>query len=150
MGKPSSIVSAVLNQGIRHRPGVVIVIVALMKRQRTYAAASLLVGALAMVLSTSLVANAIPNKHRIPIFVVDVLKIPYNFCFNVLGLEFWTNTNADTIMATPTWVVNFASLASRREHSPVRLLRLRLAAPGRSGNSARQRFRSLTDSAPSA
>ena len=101
MGKPSSIVSAVLNQGIRHRPGVVIVIVALMKRQRTYAAASLLVGALAMVLSTSLVANAIPNKHGIPVFVADVLKIPYNFCFNVLDLEFWTNTNADTIMATP-------------------------------------------------
>ena len=62
-----------------------------------------------MVLSTSLVAHAIPNKHGIPVFVADVLKIPYNFCFNVLDLEFWTNTNADTIMATPTWVVNFAS-----------------------------------------
>ena len=84
----------------------VIVIVAVMKGQRTYGAATALVGVAALVVSGLLVAQAVPNKHGIPVIVVDVLKVPYNFCFNVLGIEFWTNTNADTIMATPTWIVN--------------------------------------------
>jgi len=84
----------------------VIVVVALMKGQRAYAATAVITGAVAMVVSSLLVAHAIPNKHGIPVIVVDALKIPYNFCFNVLGLEFWTNTNADTILATPTWIVN--------------------------------------------
>jgi hypothetical protein len=84
----------------------VIVVVALMRGQRAYAATSVVIGAVAMVLSSLLVAHAIPNKHGIPVIAVDALKIPYNFCFNLLGLEFWTNTNADTILASPTWIVN--------------------------------------------
>jgi len=82
------------------------VIVALMKGHRGFAAASGGVGAVAMAISAALVAHALPSKHGVSTIVFDALKVAYNSCYNLLGLEFWTNTNADSIKTTPIWVVN--------------------------------------------
>ena len=80
-----------------------LVFVAAVRREWKFGLAAALVGVAGMKVDAALVARALPNHHGISTALLDVLKIPYNFAFNVCGLEFWTNTNAATL-DPPTWV----------------------------------------------
>jgi hypothetical protein len=84
---------------------VVLVAVTAWRRQWAWCFSALAVGLAGMGVESTLVRHALPNHHGISVVLLDVLKIPYNFAFNVLGLEFWTNDNAAT-NAAPVWVAN--------------------------------------------
>jgi hypothetical protein len=83
----------------------VLVVVALLRRQWGFALSVLLVGVAGMKATSTLIAHAMPNKHGISMLTLDALKLPFNFAFNICGLEFWTNTNAPTLDA-PRWIAN--------------------------------------------
>ena len=84
---------------------VALVIGAALRRDWKFGLASALVGVAGMQVDSALVARALPNHHGISTTLLDLLKVPYNFAFNVCGLEFWTNTNAATT-DPPSWVTN--------------------------------------------
>jgi hypothetical protein len=65
-------------------------------------AAAALAGLIAVRVDSALVARALPNHQGLSLAVLDILKVPYNFAYNVCGLEFWTNTNAATL-DPPVW-----------------------------------------------
>lgn len=73
--------------------------VAIFHRRWLLGVAVLAVGLLGAKLDSVLVARSLPSKHGIPMFLLDFLKIPYNFAYNVCGLVLWTNTNASTLPA---------------------------------------------------
>lgn len=76
---------------------IALLIVACVQRKWLFGVAALLVGLVGAKLDSVLVARSLPSKHGIPMFLLDLLKIPYNFAYNVCGLELWTNTNASTL-----------------------------------------------------
>jgi hypothetical protein len=82
---------------------LVVVAVAALRRRWALAASALLVGIAGMVVDSRLMAHALPNHEGLPVFLLDALKIPYNFALNFCGLELWTNANAATV-ARPRWV----------------------------------------------
>jgi hypothetical protein len=58
----------------------------------------LLVSSLAILVLGTLISNAFaklgaPNLHHMPDFLYLVLKVPFNFCLNFLGLTIWTDVN---------------------------------------------------------
>ena len=58
--------------------------------------------------TSTAVHAALPNKHGVNILEMYVLKVLYAFCHNLLGLVFWTDTNASTINCVPRWVASVA------------------------------------------
>lgn len=82
-----------------------LVAVSLLRRRWTFGFAILVVGLAAMKIDSALVARGLPNNQGIPIVLLDVLKVPYNFAFNVCGLEFWIDTNAATL-GPPIWTTH--------------------------------------------
>ncbi|HXW54176.1 MAG TPA: hypothetical protein VEJ67_00405 [Candidatus Cybelea sp.] len=80
-----------------------VVLIAALERRWAVCAAAALVGLLAMRIDSALVARALPNHQGLSLAALDVLKVPYNFAFNVCGLEFWANTNSATL-DPPIWV----------------------------------------------
>jgi hypothetical protein len=84
---------------------VALIAIASFRHQWAFCLSAVVVGLAGMSLESALVARALPNKHGIPIALLDALKIPYNFALNVCGLEFWTNTNAATT-DPPKWVAS--------------------------------------------
>jgi hypothetical protein len=83
-----------------------IALIAAFRREWIFSASALVLGALGARVNSRLVAHALPQHHGIPVFLLDLLKIPYNFALNVCGLEFWTNTNAATISDPLKWVAD--------------------------------------------
>lgn len=87
-----------------------LVAIAVLQRQWKFWFAVLVVGLAAMKMESVLVARSLPNNQGISLVLLDALKVPYNFAFNVCGLEFWTNTNAATLdppiwtAQVPTWL----------------------------------------------
>lgn len=84
---------------------VALVAVAAVRRRWGLCFAAALVGLIGMKLDSALLARALPNKHGIPVFFLDFLKLPYNFAYNICGLEIWTNTNASTL-PPPIWTAH--------------------------------------------
>jgi hypothetical protein len=84
---------------------VALVAIAAFRRQWTFCFSALAVGLAGMGVESTLVGRAIPDQHRIPMFLLDALKVPYNFLLNVCGLELWTNTIAAT-NGPPKWIAN--------------------------------------------
>ena len=84
---------------------VALVAITALRRQWAFCLSAVAVGLAGMGTEAALLRHALPNSHRISMVLLDALKIPYNFAFNILGLEFWTNDNAATNSA-PIWVVN--------------------------------------------
>lgn len=82
-----------------------LVAVAALRRRWVLAASALLVGIAGMAVDARLMAHTLPNHEGLPIFLLDALKIPYNFALNFCGLELWTNANAATV-GTPRWVAD--------------------------------------------
>lgn len=60
------------------------------------------VGAVGLTADFLLAARALPSKHGFSLFKLDILKIPYNFAYNICGLVFWTNTDVSTL-PPPVW-----------------------------------------------
>jgi hypothetical protein len=83
----------------------VVVIAAALHRQWKFCAAALVVGFAAMKIESDLVARSLPNNEGLPLLLLDFLKIPYNFAYNICGLEFWTNAIAATA-ASPLWTAH--------------------------------------------
>lgn len=81
------------------------VAVAALRRRWMLAASALLVGIAGMAVVSRVMAHSLPNNEGLPVFLLDVLKIPYNFALNFCGLELWTNANAATVGA-PRWVAD--------------------------------------------
>jgi len=81
---------------------VALVAVAAVRRRWKLCSAAAFVGLVGMKLDSALLAHALPNTQGMPVFVLDLLKIPYNFAYNICGLEIWTNTNASTLLP-PVW-----------------------------------------------
>lgn len=80
----------------------VLAVIAAMRRQWKFCLAVLIVGLAAMSVDSALIARGLPNNQGLPVLVLDALKLPYNFLFNVCGVELWTNTNAATL-SPPIW-----------------------------------------------
>ena len=87
---------------------VCLAVVNLRRRRWAYALSVVAIAALGMSATSAAVHAALPNKHGLNTLEMYVLKVPYAFCHNVLGLVFWTDTNAATLNCTPTWIVNVA------------------------------------------
>jgi hypothetical protein len=84
---------------------VVLVFLGLRARKRGFVAALLVLAAVAMGSTAWLTSQGLPNKHELGSFAFYPLKALYNICFNVLGLVFWTNTNAETLGCATLWRV---------------------------------------------
>jgi len=82
-----------------------LVMIAATRRRWAYCFAALLVGLAAMKVDSALVARGLPNNEGIPVMLLDVLKVPYNFLYNVCGVELWINTNAATL-DPPIWATH--------------------------------------------
>jgi hypothetical protein len=83
-------------------------VVCLRRRAWAYALSVVAVAAIGAGVTSVAVHAALPNKHGINALEMYVLKVPYAFCYNILGLVFWTDTNASTISCAPKWIVNVA------------------------------------------
>jgi hypothetical protein len=84
---------------------VALVAIGAFRRQWAFCFSALVVGLAGMGVESTIVARAAPDQHRIPMFLLDALKVPYNFLLNFCGLEFWTNTIAATT-GPPKWIAN--------------------------------------------
>lgn len=84
---------------------VVLVVSTLVRRQWAFCSSVLLIGLAGMSTTSLLVHHAIPNQHGVSMLVLDGLKLPFNFAFNVCGVELWTNTISATTDA-PRWVAD--------------------------------------------
>jgi hypothetical protein len=80
--------------------------VAALRREWLLSSLAIVVAAAGAKATGALVSHALPQHNGLPVLVLDLLKIPYNFALNVCGLEFWTNTNAATITDPLKWVAN--------------------------------------------
>lgn len=58
-----------------------------------------------------LVSQGIPDKHGLNAAVLYLLKVPYNASYNLLGLVFWTDTNAETTVCIPSIRFHVAHIA---------------------------------------
>ena len=83
-------------------------VISLRRRNWAYALSVVAVAALGTVVTSAAVHLALPNKHGVNALEMYVLKVPYAFCYNFLGLVFWTDTNASTLDCAPRWIVNIA------------------------------------------
>jgi hypothetical protein len=83
--------------------------VAAFRREWFLSASAIVVAAAGAKTTGALVTHALRQHNGLPVLVLDLLKIPYNFALNVCGLEFWTNTNAATITDPLKWVANVPS-----------------------------------------
>ena len=85
-------------------------LVAMSLRRRSWALAFgvAAVAIIGMSATNAAVHAALPNKHGINMLEMYALKVPYAFCNNILGLVFWTDTNAATINCVPSRVFNVA------------------------------------------
>jgi hypothetical protein len=77
--------------------------VELLLRRRKAAIAALALVAVSVVLRQVVSAGALENKHGMGLLSMYLLKAPFNFCLNVLGLVFWTDTNQGTAGCVPVW-----------------------------------------------
>ncbi|MGA2433899.1 MAG: hypothetical protein ABSG25_01295 [Bryobacteraceae bacterium] len=75
--------------------------IALRYKRRGYAIALAATTACGMFVVSAAVSQAIPNKHQLNPVLMYALKVPYNVCYNLLGLVFWTDTNAATTLCIP-------------------------------------------------
>jgi hypothetical protein len=82
--------------------------IGLRRRDWAYALSVVAVAALGMGVTSAAVRAALPNKHGVNALEMYILKVPYALCYNLLGLVFWTDTNASTINCAPSWIVNVA------------------------------------------
>lgn len=85
-----------------------IVVIAALQRQWKFCVAVIILGLVAARVDSALVARAVPNKQGFSLLLVDVLKIPFNFAYNVCGVQFWANTNA-AFLEPPIWVASVPS-----------------------------------------
>lgn len=89
---------------------IALLVVATICRRWLFGVTVLVVGLVGAKVDSVLVARSLPGKHGIPMFLLDFLKLPYNFAYNVCGLVLWTNTNASTLpppirtIAVPQWL----------------------------------------------
>ncbi|MGD1101907.1 MAG: hypothetical protein ABSA59_07545 [Terriglobia bacterium] len=83
-------------------------LMSLRRRDWPYGLGVVIVAALGMGVTTAAVHAALPNKHGVSTVEMYVLKVPYAFCYNFLGLVFWTDTNASTINCAPRSIINVA------------------------------------------
>lgn len=72
-------------------------------RNTRFAVAVVAVGAAGMVVTSMLVAGAVPNHHGLSTAVFDLLKVGYNISANFFGVVLWTDTNATTTGCNPVW-----------------------------------------------
>ena len=79
--------------------------IAAVRRQWKLLSTVAIIGLASMKVDSTLVARALPNNQGIPVLLLDALKVPYNFVFNVCGLELWINTNAATL-DPPIWTAH--------------------------------------------
>jgi hypothetical protein len=82
-----------------------VAVAAALRRQWRFCMAALAFGFAAREIESALVARSLPNNEGLPLLLLDFLKIPYNFAFNICGLEFWTNANAATL-SPPMWTAH--------------------------------------------
>ena len=75
------------------------------RRNRLYALAVIVVGIAGLSISSALAARGLPNHHGIQGPLFDLLKVLYNIAHNLLGLVFWTDTNALTTDCRPEWLI---------------------------------------------
>jgi hypothetical protein len=80
-----------------------LVAAALIKNRRMLAALAAVVGAGGWATAAHFVT--VGNKHGLSTALFDLLKIGYNFAGNILGMVFWTDTNAATTHCLPTWTM---------------------------------------------
>jgi len=73
-----------------------LIMVGVLKGKKLFVAGSLAAGFAGASLTSLRVSSAIPNAHGIPIWMLDLLKVPFNFALNVAGVSLWTNTIAST------------------------------------------------------
>lgn len=73
-----------------------LVIVGLLQGKKLFVAGSLAAGFAGASLISPRVSSALPNTHGISIWMLDLLKVPFNFALNILGVSLWTNTIAST------------------------------------------------------
>ncbi len=85
-----------------------LVVVSLRRRAWALALSIAAVAIIGMSVTNAAVHAALPNKHGMNLLELYVLKVPYAFCNNLLGLVFWTDTNAATINCVPSRVFNVA------------------------------------------
>lgn len=71
-------------------------IVGALQGKRLFAAGSIVTGLAGASLVSLRVSDALPNTHGISVWMLDLLKIPFNFALNILGISLWTNTIAAT------------------------------------------------------
>ena len=84
-------------------------LVALSRRDWKLCLGVLAVALAAMKVQGALVAGGLPNHHGIPTAFLDFLRIPYNFAYNICGVEIWTNTLPTVTILPPKWVVQLPS-----------------------------------------
>jgi hypothetical protein len=86
---------------------VLLAILSLRRRDWAFALCVLAVAAAGTGITRAAGHAAIPNKHGVSTLAMYFLKVPYAFCYNFLGLVFWTDTNASTMPAySPEWVID--------------------------------------------
>lgn len=85
-----------------------VVVIALLRRQWKFCLAAVLLGLAAAKVDSALVARAVANRQGFSPMLLDILKIPFNFAYNVCGVQFWTNTNA-AFLEPPIWVARVPS-----------------------------------------
>jgi hypothetical protein len=73
-----------------------LVIMGVLKGNKLFVAGSLAAGFAGASLTSLRVSSALPNTHGIAIWMLDLLKVPFNFALNILGVSLWTNTIAST------------------------------------------------------
>ncbi len=82
-----------------------LVAVSLVRHKWRFSVVSAITGLVGMYVVAVFVRHALPNKHQIPTLLFDALKALYGFVYNVLGLVFWTDTNATTTLCRPRWTM---------------------------------------------
>ena len=85
-----------------------LVVISLRRRAWAQALGIVAVAAIGLGITGAAVHAGLPNKHGVNVLEMYVLKVPYAFCNNLLGLVFWTDTNASTINCAPRWIINVA------------------------------------------
>jgi hypothetical protein len=71
------------------------------RRNWAFALSVAAVAAIGTGITSVTIHTALPNKHAVKFLEMHALKIPYAFCNSILGLVFWTDTNASTINCAP-------------------------------------------------
>ena len=83
-----------------------LVVISLRRRAWAQALGIVAVAAIGSGITGASVHAGLPNKHGVNVLEMYALKVPYAFCNNLLGLVFWTDTNASTINCAPRWIIN--------------------------------------------